>query len=178
MFWAIFSPIIRSTWLYLQYLVVFTEVPAGWCLGWVQTQFYLIQDMFRGNIFAHHQEHLTLFTVSGSTHPGSCWLVSWMSWNCFIPSKTCFGAIFSPIIRGTWLYLEYLVVFTQVAAGWCHGWVVTHPRHHLAATWVNTTRYYAYSQVLQTGGNIAPKHAELTRNDKISCIVTSCWLLS
>jgi len=28
-----FSPIIRSTWLYLQYLVVFTQVVAGWCLG-------------------------------------------------------------------------------------------------------------------------------------------------
>jgi hypothetical protein len=32
-----------------------------------------------GDIFAHHQEHLTVFTVSGSVHPGCCWLVSWMS---------------------------------------------------------------------------------------------------
>ena len=32
-------------------------------------------------IFAHHQEHLTVFTVSGSIHPSSCRLVSWMSWN-------------------------------------------------------------------------------------------------
>jgi hypothetical protein len=34
-----------------------------------------------GDVFAHHQEHLTVFTVSGSVHPSCCWLVSWMSWN-------------------------------------------------------------------------------------------------
>jgi len=33
MFQAMFSPIIRSTWLYLQYLVVFAQVAAGWWLG-------------------------------------------------------------------------------------------------------------------------------------------------
>ena len=33
MFRAMFSPIIRSTRLYLQYLVVFSQVAAGWCLG-------------------------------------------------------------------------------------------------------------------------------------------------
>jgi len=35
MFWVMFSPIIRSTWLYLQFLVVLTQVAAGWCHGWV-----------------------------------------------------------------------------------------------------------------------------------------------
>jgi hypothetical protein len=34
-----------------------------------------------------------------------------------------FRAIFSPIITSTLLYLQLLVVFTQVTAGWCHGWV-------------------------------------------------------
>jgi len=34
-----------------------------------------------GDFFTHHQEHLTVFTVSGSIHPSSCLLVSWMSWN-------------------------------------------------------------------------------------------------
>jgi hypothetical protein len=38
MFRAMFSPIIRSTWLYLQYLVVYTQVAAGWCLEWVETE--------------------------------------------------------------------------------------------------------------------------------------------
>jgi hypothetical protein len=34
MFRAMFFSIIRSTWLYLRYLVVLTHVAAGWCLGW------------------------------------------------------------------------------------------------------------------------------------------------
>jgi len=56
-----------------------------------------------------------------------------------------FRATFSPIIRSTLLYLQYLVVFTQVAAG-CQP----------AATWVNTTRYCKYSQVLlMMGENVA-----------------------
>jgi hypothetical protein len=29
-----------------------------------------------GNVFAHHQEHLTVFTVSGSVHPSCCWLAT------------------------------------------------------------------------------------------------------
>jgi hypothetical protein len=32
-----------------------------------------------GNVFAHHQEHLTVFTVPDSIHPSCCRLVSWMS---------------------------------------------------------------------------------------------------
>ena len=32
-----------------------------------------------GDVFAHHQEHLTVFTVPGSVHPSCCRLVSWMS---------------------------------------------------------------------------------------------------
>jgi hypothetical protein len=52
-----------------------------------------------GDVFAHHQEHFTVFT--------------------------------------------YLVVFTQVAAGW-----YPDSGHQPAATWVNTTRYSKYSQVL------------------------------
>jgi len=30
-----------------------------------------------------------------------------------------FRAMFSPIIRSTWLYFRYLAVFTQVVVGWC-----------------------------------------------------------
>ena len=32
-----------------------------------------------GDVFAHHQEHLTVFTASGSIHPSRYWLVSWMT---------------------------------------------------------------------------------------------------
>jgi len=39
-----------------------------------------------GDVFAHHQRHLTVFTVSGSVHPSCCRLVSWMSWKC-VPNK-------------------------------------------------------------------------------------------
>jgi hypothetical protein len=35
-----------------------------------------------GDVFAHHQERLTVFTVYGSVHPSCCRLVSEMSWNC------------------------------------------------------------------------------------------------
>jgi hypothetical protein len=38
-----------------------------------------------GDVFAHHQEHLTVFTVSGSVHPRCCQLMSRMSWKCFAP---------------------------------------------------------------------------------------------
>jgi hypothetical protein len=38
MFRAVFSPIIRSAWLYLRYLAVFTQDAAGWYLGWVETE--------------------------------------------------------------------------------------------------------------------------------------------
>ena len=31
-----------------------------------------------GDVFVHHQEHLTAFTVSGSIHPRCCRLVFWM----------------------------------------------------------------------------------------------------
>jgi hypothetical protein len=31
-----------------------------------------------GDVFANHQEHLTVFTLSGSIHPSCCRLASWM----------------------------------------------------------------------------------------------------
>jgi len=34
-------------------------------------------------------------------------------------SSTCFGRCFSPIIRSSSLYLQLLVLSTDVAAGWC-----------------------------------------------------------
>jgi len=41
----------------------------------------------------------------------------------FIPNQLyMFRAIFSPIIRSTWLYLQILVLSTDIAAGRCHGW--------------------------------------------------------
>ena len=36
-----------------------------------------------GNVFAHHQEHLTVFTASDIVHLCCCWPISWMRWNEF-----------------------------------------------------------------------------------------------
>ena len=49
MFRAMFSPIIRSTWLYLQYLVVFTQEATGWYARLTNriVQFQLNQDTSR-----------------------------------------------------------------------------------------------------------------------------------
>jgi len=71
-----------------------------------------------------------------------------------------FRAMFSRIIRSTWLYLQYVVVFTQVAAGW-----------QPAATWVNTTTYRKYSQVLLMMGENSPKNVEPTWKNKLIYIV-------
>jgi hypothetical protein len=66
-----------------------------------------------GDVFAHHQEHWTVFTVSGIVHTSCCRLVSWMSFQLI-------------------------------------------PKYQPAATWVKTTRYCKYSQVLpMMGENIA-----------------------
>jgi hypothetical protein len=35
-----------------------------------------------GQLFAHHQEHITVFTAAGIVHRYWCWLVSWIRWNC------------------------------------------------------------------------------------------------
>jgi len=46
MFWAMFSPIIRSTWLCLQYLILFTQVAASW---------YLEETPVGSNLSEHYQ---------------------------------------------------------------------------------------------------------------------------
>ena len=68
-----------------------------------------------GDVFAHHQEHLTVFTASGSVRPSCCRLVSWMSRNwtasdcgCLLASKSALhvsGDVFAH-------HQEHLTVFT------------------------------------------------------------------
>jgi len=43
-FWAMSSPIIRSTWLYLQLPILSTDIAASWYHGWDGTKFQLIHD--------------------------------------------------------------------------------------------------------------------------------------
>ena len=52
------------------------------------------------------EQHLTVFTASDFVHRYCCWLVSWMRWNW----------------NSTWLYLQLLILSTDIAAGWCRGW--------------------------------------------------------
>ena len=71
-----------------------------------------------------------------------------------------FRAMSSPIIRSTWLYLQLLVMSTDVAAGWCHGWdgtaVPSRRWHQPAAIPVDNIRCCKYSHVLlMMGENIA-----------------------
>ena len=40
MFRAMSSPIIRSTWLYLQHLLFSTGIAASWCHGWDGIEFH------------------------------------------------------------------------------------------------------------------------------------------
>ena len=52
-----------------------------------------------GNVFAHHQEHLTVSTASDIVHLCCCRPVSWTRWNSFYlypMSSTCFGRCFRP----------------------------------------------------------------------------------
>jgi len=80
-----------------------------------------------GDVFTHHQEYLTVFTVSGSIHPSS-----------FNSSKTP---------ASSYLGEHYQILWIQSSAP-------------------------------NGGRKHRPKHVELTRNNKLTCIVASCWLLS
>jgi hypothetical protein len=40
-----------------------------------------------GDVFAHHHEHLTLFTASGNIHQCRCQLVSCINWNA-VPTNS------------------------------------------------------------------------------------------
>jgi len=91
-----------------------------------------------------------------------------------------FRAVFSPIIRSTWLYLQYLLVFTQVAAGWCLEWDETSvgrkqfqlfrytSRQQLGWTLPDTV---SKSSAPDDGRKHRPKHEELTCNNKLIYIV-------
>ena len=111
-----------------------------------------------GDVFAHHQEHLTVFTASGNIHQCRCWLMSRMSWNSISNSSmTPAGSDYRLIYYSLSAlhvsadvfshHQEHLTVFTA-SGNIHHGWVPAHPWHQPAATCVNITRCCKYSQVL------------------------------
>jgi len=149
MFRAMFSPIIRSTWLYLQCLVVFTQVAAVWCPEWVQTElsYRLVDRMLAGYMFRAmfspiiRSIWLYLQDLVVFTQVAAAWCPEWVKTELSYRLVDCmlagylFRAMFSPIIRSIWLYLQDLVVFTQVAAGCCPEWVET----ELSYSWLHAS---------------------------------------
>jgi len=158
MFRAMFSPIIRSTCLYLQYLVVFTQVTAGWCIGWVKAKFKIIQDTSRQQLGWTLPDTVNTSKCSwwwAKTSPQTCWA----NWN-----RASTHPRHQP--AATWVnttrYCKYkqvlLMMGENIARNIWANWnrASAHPRHQPAATWVNTTRYCKYRQVLlMKGENIA-----------------------
>jgi hypothetical protein len=105
------------------------------------------------DVFAHHQEHLTLFTVSGSIHPSCCRLVYWMNWNWTMWIVRSVYWTMWIVRRVYWTMWIVWGVYTPHSP---HSSVSTRPRHQPAATLVNTATYCKYSQVfLMLGENIA-----------------------
>jgi len=109
-----------------------------------------------GDVFAHHQEHLTVFSVSGSVHPSCCPLVSWMSWNCGMwdvrramyashPTYRSFNSSKTPADSNSGEHYQILKI--QASAP-------------------------------DDGRKHRLKHVELTWNNKLTYAFASCWLLS
>jgi hypothetical protein len=94
MFRAMFSPIIRSTWLYLQYLVVFTQVASCWCPEWVETELRRLWGVYKPIIRSTwlYLQHLVVFT-----QVASCWCPEWVETEL----RRLWG-VYKPIIRSTW----------------------------------------------------------------------------
>jgi hypothetical protein len=86
-----------------------------------------------------------------------------------IPSRlSMFWVMFLPIIRSTWLYSQHLVVFTKLLPA------------AAAATWVNTTRYCEYSQVLLLMGENITRNMESwlgMMNWSVWCILLGVFIV-
>jgi len=167
MFQVMFSPIIRSTWLYLQYLVVFTQVVASWCLGWVEN---LIQETSRQPVWTG-EENLATTGIRSPDRPArseSLYRLSYPGPHTHIHTHMCMCMCVWPLspysdsLRAgrSGDRIPMVTRFSSPVQTGCRlvSWMrfSSHPRHQLAATWVNTTRYCKYSQVLlMMGENIA-----------------------
>jgi hypothetical protein len=106
MFRAIFSPIIRSTGLYLQYLVVFTQVAAGWCLGWVETV------VGWGSLSAPKRSSKVRITDRGANYscrsPAMFSFYSWREGRLETLGSTTDNRLFvSPVVIGEWVLVEW-----------------------------------------------------------------------
>jgi hypothetical protein len=96
-----YSVLLHRAWnMYrVLYTYVFNETTETW-LSWIRASWYNHKNnqqhaLYKliyysksalhvsGDVFAHHQEHFTVFTVSDSANLSCCRLVSQMIWNTF-----------------------------------------------------------------------------------------------
>ena len=108
-------------------------------------------NMFRGDVFAHHQEHLTVFTVFASVYPICCGLVYWMSWNWV--STLPRYQMFSPIIRSTLLFTVSGSVHPSCCrlVSWMSwNWVSVLPRYQIFSPIIRRTWLYLQYLVVFT----------------------------
>jgi len=106
-------------------------------------------------------------------------------WNnlLFLGCSTCFERHFRSSSGASKLYLQLLVLYTWVAAGWFHGRVgtdvLTVPWNQPAATHVYNTRSCKYSlDAPDDERKCRSKHVEQPRNNKLSYTVASFWSFS
>jgi hypothetical protein len=122
MFRAMFSPIIRSTCLYSQYLVVFIQIAVGWCLRWVEIKYV----------------YFNASKTPADSNLSEYYQILWIQSSVLDDLKR---------IQDTSRQQLGWILPDTVNTVKCLGWFETHPRHQPATTWVNTTRYCKYSQV-------------------------------
>jgi len=165
--------------MYLQYLVVFTQVAAGWCHEWVQTHLLFQHPILKHPLptFLPQCEAQSFTPIQNNRQNYSS-----IYFNLYIFGKqiTRQNSLQKQESCDTWLEMShrFLCPKNQIS-GCCLGWISTHPRHQPAATWVNITRYCKLqSNAPDDGRKHHPKHVEPTRNNKLTCTVVSCWLLS
>jgi hypothetical protein len=84
-----------------------------------------------------------------------------------------FRTIFSPIFRSAWLYLQYLVTFINVAAGWCHGWYLKSVPTYSWLTRNNKLIYIVASDSVQQLHGQQP--SMYAKPEAISAVLGSWW---
>jgi len=131
------------------------------------------------DIFAHHQEHLNCMY--------SFWYYSHVSLPADIEAeyKIIFSLDISRYFRSSLgaskLFVQLLVLFSCVVAGWYGDWIWVHiqPRYQPATTDENNTRSCTYSLDVPDDERIyCLKHVEQSGNNKLSYTVASCWSFS
>ena len=167
MFRAMFSPIIRSTWLYLQLLVVFTQVAAGTSRQRLE---WILPDAVNTVKCSWWWAKTTAFQL---IHDTSRQRLEWI-----IPN------VVNTVKCSRWW------ATTAVNTVKCSWWLAktTPETCRTAFQLIHDTSRQRLEEILPDAVNTVkcsddgrkqrPKHVELTRNNKLTYKVASCWLFS